>query len=54
MAVESVEVRCPLSGLNHRTLALNVALHEQVVGQKAIVECSGTATQKNGRPYNNL
>ena len=24
-----------------------------VVGQKAILECSGFATQKNGKPYNN-
>jgi hypothetical protein len=23
-----------------------------VIGQKAIVEASGTDTQKNGRPYN--
>jgi len=51
MAVESLEVSCEL---NHQTLVLNVAPFEQVVGQKAIVECSGTATQKNGRPYNNL
>ncbi|ORY59416.1 hypothetical protein BCR35DRAFT_254694, partial [Leucosporidium creatinivorum] len=25
-----------------------------VIGQRAIVECSGTATQKNGKPYNNF
>jgi uncharacterized protein len=24
-----------------------------IIGLKAIVECSGYATQKNGRPYNN-
>jgi uncharacterized protein len=25
----------------------------EIVGLKAIVECSGYATQKNGKPYNN-
>jgi hypothetical protein len=24
-----------------------------IIGLKAIVECSGYATQKNGKPYNN-
>jgi hypothetical protein len=24
-----------------------------IIGLKAVVECSGYATQKNGKPYNN-
>ncbi|KAE9365825.1 hypothetical protein N431DRAFT_385746 [Stipitochalara longipes BDJ] len=46
------KIRAPLAKALATPIKM-VADEIEIVGLKAIVECSGYATQKNGKPYNN-